>query len=185
MLNESAFFYLDNKEYYNNFVFPLENILNILYYMVIKSKGEQMLKVSTKGRYALRMLLDLAKNKDAGFISLKEIAERQGISKQYLEQIVTLLNTSNVLRANRGKQGGYMLAKEPSQITVGQILRITEGSLAPVACLEDDTNYCERADSCITLPMWKGLNSVISEYLNGISLQSMLEQTPGLDNYVI
>jgi len=143
------------------------------------------LKVSTKGRYALRMLLDLVKHKDAGFISLKEIAERQGISKQYLEQIVALLNTSNILRANRGKQGGYMLAKEPSQITVGQVLRITEGSLAPVACLEDDINYCDRADFCITLPMWEGLDKVISEYLDGINLQSLLDQNQGSDSYVI
>ena len=143
------------------------------------------MKISTKGRYALRMLLDLAKNTDAGFISLKEIAERQGISKQYLEQIVALLHTSTILRANRGKQGGYMLAKKPSQITVGQILRITEGSLAPVACLEDDVNQCDRADFCITLSMWKGLDKVITEYLDGITLQSMLDQAQGPVSYVI
>ena len=143
------------------------------------------MKVSTKGRYALRMLLDLAINKDDGFISLKEIAERQGISKQYLEQIVTLLNTSNVLRANRGKQGGYMLSKDPSQITVGQILRITEGNLTSVACLKDEVNYCERADSCITLPMWKGLDRVITDYLDSVNLQSMLTQPPALENYMI
>ena len=134
------------------------------------------MKVSTKGRYALRMMLDLAERKDSGFISLKEIAERQNISKQYLEQIVSLLNTSKLLRTNRGKQGGYMLIKEPSSYSVGQILRITEGSLAPVACLEHDTNLCERADSCITLPLWNGLNNVISEYLDGISLQDILDQ---------
>ena len=134
------------------------------------------MKVSTKGRYALRMLLDLAERKDAGFISLKEIAERQNISKQYLEQIVSLLNTSSLLRANRGKQGGYMLAKDPSKYSVAQILRITEGSLAPVACLEDEVNLCDRAETCKTLPMWSGLNKVISDYLEGISLQDILEQ---------
>jgi len=134
------------------------------------------MKVSTKGRYALRMMLDLAERKDAGFISLKEIAERQNISKQYLEQIVSLLNTSSVLRTSRGKQGGYMLSKEPSKYSVAQILRITEGSLAPVACLEDEVNLCDRADACKTLPMWNGLNKVISEYLEGISLQDILEQ---------
>ena len=143
------------------------------------------MKVSTKGRYALRMLLDLAKNKDNGFISLKEIAERQGISKQYLEQIVTLLNTSNILRANRGKQGGYMLARDPSQVSVGQILRITEGSLAPVACLDDDVNQCGRADFCITLPIWKELDRVISEYLDSVNLQSILDQNQDSDSYVI
>ena len=145
------------------------------------------MKVSTKGRYALRMLLDLAEHKDEGFISLKEIAERQSISKQYLEQIVSLLNTSNILRANRGKQGGYMLAKAPSQITVGQVLHITEGSLSPVACLEDDVNQCDRADFCKTLPMWKGLNKVIADYLDSVNLQSILDhyQEQGSDSYVI
>lgn len=145
------------------------------------------MKVSTKGRYALRMLLDLAEHRDEGFISLKEIAERQNISKQYLEQIVSLLNTSNLLRTNRGKKGGYMLAKEPSQCTVGQILRMTEGSLAPVACLDDAANQCERADSCKTLPVWKQLDKVIVAYLDSVNLQSILDQyqEQGSDSYVI
>ena len=147
------------------------------------------MKVSTKGRYALRMLLDLAEHKDDGFISLKEIADRQKISKQYLEQIVSLLNTSNILRANRGKQGGYMLAREPSGYTVGQILRITEGSLAPVACLEDEVNQCDRMEFCKTLPLWEGLNKVITDYLDGITLQDILErsqeQSASIYNYTI
>lgn len=133
------------------------------------------MKVSTKGRYALRMLLDLAENADSGFVSLKEIAERQNISKQYLEQIVALLNTAKILRANRGKQGGYMLAKEPSQYTAGQILRITEGNLAPVACLEDEVNRCDRIKYCKTLPLWTGLDKVINEYLDSITLQDLLD----------
>jgi len=145
------------------------------------------MKVSTKGRYALRMLLDLARHRDGGFIPLKEIAERQKISKLYLEQIVSLLNTSNILRASRGKQGGYMLAKEPSQYTVGQILNITEGNMAPVACLEDETNHCERAEFCETLPMWIGLNKIIYEYLDNVTLQDMLDryQRQNADNYNI
>ena len=146
------------------------------------------MKISTKGRYALRMLLDLAENRDSGFISLKEIAERQGISKQYLEQIVSLLNTSDVLRTSRGKQGGYMLLKEPSQYTVGQILRITESNLAPIACLEDEVNGCERAKGCKTLYMWEGLYKVITDYLDGITLQDILEQNYSENNagsYVI
>jgi len=143
------------------------------------------MKVSTKGRYALRMLLDLAEHQ-GGFISLKEIAERQNISKQYLEQIVSLLNTSNILRTNRGKQGGYMLAKQPSECTVREILRITEGNLAPVTCLEEDVNYCEKATFCKTLPMWTGLQKVIDDYLGGVTLQDMLEQCQeGVDNWVI
>ena len=145
------------------------------------------MKISTKGRYALRMLLDLAEHRDDGFIPLKDIAERQNISKLYLEQIVSLLNTSHILRANRGKQGGYMLAKDPSLCSVGQVLRITESSLAPVACLDDDTNQCERSGFCKTLPMWTGLNKVITDYLDGISLQNLLEQAQeqGADNYMI
>ncbi len=134
------------------------------------------MKISTKGRYALRMLLDLAEHKDDGFVSLKEIAERQNISKLYLEQIVSLLHTSNILRANRGKLGGYMLAKDPSKCTVGQVLRITEGNLAPVSCLESEINVCDRIEFCKTLPMWMGLNRVINDYLNGVTLQDILEQ---------
>ena len=145
------------------------------------------MKISTKGRYALRMLLDLAEHKGEGFISLKEIAERQEISKQYLEHIVSLLNASNILRANRGKQGGYMLAKEPEEYTVGQILRITEGSLVPVACMEDEINQCSRADYCKTLPIWNGFNKVMNEYFDGITLQDLMNQGPeqSADNYVI
>ena len=134
------------------------------------------MKVSTKGRYALRMLLDLAENKAEGFVPLKEIAKRQNISKQYLEQIVTLLSTSNILRANRGKQGGYMLAKAPSQITVSQVLRITEGNFAPVACLEDEVNQCDRVSICKTLSMWTGLYKVITNYLEGITLLDMQKE---------
>ena len=144
------------------------------------------MRVSTKGRYALRMLLDLAEHTGSGFISLKEIAERQGISKQYLEQIVSLLNTSNILRTNRGKQGGYMLAKQPSECTVKEILRITEGSLAPVTCLEEDVNMCDKAAYCKTLPMWTGLQKVIDDYLGSVTLQDLVEQCQeGVDNWVI
>ncbi|MCL2149828.1 MAG: Rrf2 family transcriptional regulator [Dehalococcoidia bacterium] len=145
------------------------------------------MKISTKGRYALRMLLDLAEHKDDGFISLQEIADRQNISKQYLEQIVSLLNTSNLLRTNRGKRGGYMLAKAPADCTVGQVLRITEGSLAPVACLEDDINQCSRTEFCKTLPMWIGLEKVIANYLESVTLQDMLDSYSelGAPNYVI
>jgi Rrf2 family protein len=132
------------------------------------------------------MLLDLAEHKNDGFISLKEIAERQNISKQYLEQIVSLLNTSHILRTNRGKQGGYMLAKQPSSYTVREILRITEGSLAPVACLDEEINLCEKVDFCKTLPMWTGLQKVINDYLDGVTLQDMLEQyQESADNWVI
>jgi Rrf2 family protein len=133
------------------------------------------------------MLLDLAEHRYDGFISLKEIAERQNISKLYLEQIVSLLNTSDILRANRGKQGGYMLAKDPSNCKVSQILRITEGSLTPIACLEDEINQCGQAGFCKTLSMWTGLNKAITGYLDSVTLQDMLEQyeEQRADNYVI
>lgn len=134
------------------------------------------MKISTKGRYSLRMLLDLAEHKEDGFIALKDIAERQDISKKYLEQIVTLLNSSGFLRTNRGNHGGYMLAKPADSITVGQVLRVTEGSLCPVNCLEDEPNQCERASICKTLSTWKGLKKVIDEYLDSVTLQMILDQ---------
>ncbi|MCL2179632.1 MAG: Rrf2 family transcriptional regulator [Treponema sp.] len=134
------------------------------------------MKISTKGRYALRMLLDLAENRYNGFIALKEIAERQNISKQYLEQIITIISNSRILRANRGKQGGYMLAKEPSEISVGYILRITEGNISSTTCLESEINECKMADSCKTLFVWKELNKVIADYLDSVTLQDILDK---------
>lgn len=134
------------------------------------------MKISTKGRYALRMLLDLAQHQENGYIALKDIAKRQGISKKYLEQIIPILNRSDVLTANRGYQGGYRLAKAPSKYTVGEILRLTEGSLSPVACLDHDPIECDRCDDCMTLPVWKGLDKVINEYLDSITLQDIIDQ---------
>lgn len=145
------------------------------------------MKISTKGRYALRMFIDLSEHKDEGYIALKDIADRQGISKKYLEQIVTLLNNSDMLRSNRGYKGGYMLSKSPDQYTVGEILRITEGGLCPVSCMEDNPNQCSRSDNCKTLHIWKGLDKVMSEYLDSITLQNILDdyKTPGGDEYYI
>jgi Rrf2 family protein len=134
------------------------------------------MKISTKGRYALRMLLDLGERQGSGFISLAEIAARQGISKKYLEQIIPILNRSDILLSNHGYQGGYRLARTPDKYTVGEILRLTEGSLAPVACLENASVRCERDTECMTLPMWKGLYKVITDYLDGITLQDLLDQ---------
>lgn len=133
------------------------------------------MKISTKGRYALRMLIDLAEHEGDGFIALKDIAERQNISKKYLEQIVPILSRSGILRTNRGSQGGYALANDPDKITVGEILRLTEGSLSPVACLDGDPAQCPRSADCPTLPVWQGLNRVINEYLDGITLRSILD----------
>ena len=138
------------------------------------------MKISTKGRYALRMLLDLAEHQEDGFIALKDIAERQHISKKYLEQIIPVLNKSDILLANRGYQGGYRLAKSPEHYTVGDILRLTEGSLAPVAC-------CERSNDCLTLPVWKGLYKAITDYLDSITLRDILNSNSAMiaNDYVI
>ena len=137
------------------------------------------MKISTKGRYALRMLLDLAQNQGEGFVALKDIAARQNVSKKYLEQIVPMLNKSDILIASRGFQGGYRLAQTPDKYTVGAVLRITEGSLAPVACLDHDPILCGHSGDCITLPVWQGLNRVINEYLDGITLQDILDSRAG------
>jgi Rrf2 family protein len=134
------------------------------------------MKISTRGRYALRMLIDLAQHQNEGYIPLKDIAARQGISKKYLEQIVPILNKSDILQAYRGFQGGYRLARTPDKYTVGEILRITEGSLSPVACMDYEPNQCERSGDCATLPIWQGLGRVINEYLDGITLQDILDQ---------
>ena len=139
--------------------------------------ADKFVKISTKGRYSLRMLLDLAEHKNDGFVSLKDISERQGISKKYLEQIVTLLSRPDILRANRGNKGGYMLAKKPDEYTVGQILRITEGGMFPVSCMEDEPNRCERCGYCKTLPVWRGLDEVINNYLDGITLQNIIDNS--------
>lgn len=143
------------------------------------------MKISTKGRYALRMLLDLAIYGADSFVSLKDIADRQNISKKYLEQIVPLLNKSNLLKTNRGYQGGYMLSKSPDSYTVGEILRITEGSLCPVACLRYSPNDCPRAGECMTLPVWEGLYKTVTDYLDSITLQDIIDNSPQAANFSI
>lgn len=143
------------------------------------------MKISTKGRYALRMLIDLAEHQGDGYIALKDIADRQGVSKKYLEQIVPILNRADILRTNRGFQGGYRLAKHPSELTAGDILRLTEGSLAPVACVERDETECPRSADCPTLPLWRGLNRVVNEYLDSVTLQNLIDMQIGADDYVI
>lgn len=143
------------------------------------------MKISTKGRYALRMMVDLAQNRAKGFVSLKEISERQGISKKYMELIVSSLHTGDLLATGRGSQGGYRLAKAPAQITVGGILRLTEGSLAPVACLDWDPVGCERRDDCATLFIWQELDRRIEEYLDSVTLQDILDRQAAAFDYMI
>lgn len=134
------------------------------------------MKISTKGRYALRMMVDLAEHKENGFIALKDIAKRQNVSKKYLEQIVPVLNGAGLLTTNRGNKGGYKLSKEPSEYTVGEILRITEGNVAPVSCLEAEVNACERKDCCQTLFVWEGLYKAVNDYLDSITVQDILDR---------
>ena len=145
------------------------------------------MKISTKGRYALRMLIDLALHQQDGFIALKDIAARQNISKKYLEQIVPILNKSNILQATRGFPGGSRLVNPANTYTVGSILRLTEGSLTPIACLDWNPEGCERRNDCMTLPMWQGLSKVIADYLDNITLQDIIDdyQARAVDNYSI
>ena len=138
------------------------------------------MKISTKGRYALRMLYDLALHHEEGYVSLKDIADRQGISKKYLEQIVPLLNKTGLLRTNRGNKGGYMLSGRADEVTVGDVLRATEGSLAPVACLEFEPNECPRAGECSTLFIWEGLFKSITDYLDSITLSDIIERSKSM-----
>jgi len=133
------------------------------------------------------MLVDLAEHRNDGFVSLKDISQRQGISKKYLEQIVTLLSRPDILRTNRGNKGGYMLAKEPDKYTVGQILRLTEGGLYPVSCLADNPVQCEQRTYCKTLWIWQGLENAINKYLDGITIRDIAYdyQSAGVDDYYI
>ncbi len=135
------------------------------------------MKISTKGRYALRMMLDLAEHQGDGYVALKDIARRQGISKKYLEQIVPMLNRAEYLLTSRGFAGGYRLAKTPDKYSAYDILKLTEGSLCPVACLEQGAAPCERSCTCPTLILWKGLDRAIHEYLAGVTLQDLIEQS--------
>ncbi|MFA6679835.1 MAG: Rrf2 family transcriptional regulator [Candidatus Methanomethylophilaceae archaeon] len=133
------------------------------------------MKISTKGRYALRVMIDLAQNSKGEYISLKEIAQRQEISIKYLEMVVSMLSKDNLVQSLRGKYGGYRLTRDPKEYTVGCILKKMEGNLSPVSCL-DGVNTCSRADHCITLPMWKQLDRAIDDYLESVTLQDLLDQ---------
>lgn len=141
--------------------------------------------ISTKGRYALRVLIDMVEHQKDGYIPLKEIARRQEISEKYLESIIKLLVKDQVLEGLRGKGGGYRLCVGPDQLTVGAVLRLTEGSLAPVACLEKGASPCERAAECRTLPLWSGLNDVINEYLDRFTISDLVRSADSGFDYVI
>lgn len=134
------------------------------------------MKISTKGRYALRLMLDLAINDTGDFIPLKNVSERQDISVKYLEQIITVLVKAGFVKGLRGSKGGYKLARKPEEYTVGMILRLTEGSLAPVACLDDEVNLCERADHCITLGLWQEIYDAVNNVVDNVTLYDLIER---------
>ena len=131
--------------------------------------------VSTKGRYALRVMIDLAEQHKDERVPLKEIAERQGISQKYIEAIMTLLSKNHFVDAIHGKGGGYQLNKKPEEYKVGDILRLTEGSLSPVACLEKGAEVCPRKADCRTLPLWTKLDELVEGYLDSISIADLMK----------
>ena len=133
--------------------------------------------ISTKGRYAHRVMVDLAEHQTEGYLPLKEIAERQEISEKYLESILKILVQNRLLTGLRGKGGGYRLNRDAKDYSVGEILRLAEGTLAPVSCLDCKPNKCERAASCRTLPMWEKLNTLISNYLYSVSLADLIDSS--------
>ena len=134
------------------------------------------MKISTRGRYAIRVMLDLAEHNTGEYIPLMDIARRQEISEKYLESIVSVLSKNKFVHALRGKGGGYRLSRTPEEYTMGSILRLTEGSLAPIACLEDEPNLCERASVCKTLSMWQGFYKLINEYFDRITGREKTEE---------
>lgn len=144
------------------------------------------MKISTKGRYALRLMLDLAIYNTGEPISIKDIAKRQQISEKYLEQIISVLNKAGYVRSIRGAQGGYLLKKEPKEYTVGMILRLTEGDLAPVSCVGEESAGCDRRDSCVTVRIWEQINDAVNSVVDNINLADLVEwQAEKADQYVI
>lgn len=139
------------------------------------------MKISTKGRYALRTMIDLTVNDTGAPIPLKDIATRQNISLKYMEQIISLLIKSKLVKSVRGNNGGYLLAKPSMQYTAGDILRAAEGDMSPIACIERDHSNCKRADYCSVLPFWLGLNKVINGYLDSVTLSELARQARETD----
>lgn len=132
--------------------------------------------ISTKGRYALRVMIDLAEHCNGEYIPMKDVVKRQQVSQKYVERIMTMLSKADFVEAVHGKGGGYRLNRSPDEYIVGDILRLTEGSLAPVACLECDAKECERADQCRTLPMWRELNDRIAAFFDGITIADLMKK---------
>lgn len=135
---------------------------------------------STKGRYALRVMIDLAVYSNGDYIALKDIAKRQEISLKYLEQVISLLNKAGFLQSMRGNNGGYKLAKNPKEYTAGDILRATEGSLAPISCLQNTPNQCERRDKCTTISFWEKYYQIVTDYVDSVTLNDLAENVKSM-----
>ena len=142
------------------------------------------MKISTKGRYSLRVIIDLAEHRSGGYIPMKEVAARQKISLKYVEKLMPLLTKSGLVEGIHGKGGGYKLKREPEFLTVGEILRLAEGDLAPVSCLEKGTTPCEIAEECRTISMWKDFYEMTNKFFDGITVADLMKDGP-VDNYVI
>lgn len=140
--------------------------------------------ISTKGRYSIRILLDLAEHESGGYIPMKEVAARQEISLKYIERILPPLKAAGLIASTHGIGGGYRLTREPEDYTLWDILRVAEGDMAPVSCLQADAAPCSRAAECRTLPVWEGYYRVTKAYFSGITLADLMN-TPQVDNYVI
>ena len=143
------------------------------------------MKISTKGRYAIRVMLDLAEHENGEFVTLMDIAERQEISEKYLESIMAVLSKNGFVQSLRGKGGGYKLTRRPDQYTAGSILKVMEGSLAPVSCLDGEVNTCPRAAECRTIRMWQDFDRLVDEYFEGITLADLMNPELEADNYII
>lgn len=141
--------------------------------------------ISTRGRYALRVIIDLADNNDGKLVPMKDVASRQNISLKYLEQILPILTKNGIVQAVHGKGGGYKFNMSPDECSVWDILRLTEGDLSPVSCLGENAKECDRAAECRTLSMWKGLNDVLREYLQSVKISDLLDNNVNCDNYII
>lgn len=142
------------------------------------------MKISTRGRYAIRVLVDMAEHNSGEFIPLKDIVKRQDVSQKYLESIMLLLSKNGIVEGVHGKGGGYRLVKSPENVTIGEILRATEGSLAPVTCLEENAKICERAGSCKTLSLWREFYALVNGFFDGKTIKDLMRNADG-GEYII
>ena len=140
------------------------------------------MKISTKGRYALRLMIDIATNDTGNPICIKDVAERQNLSDKYLEQIISVLNKAGFVKSIRGPQGGYLLKKKPEEYTVGMILRLIEGSVAPVSCVEENESICERQDGCVTYILWKKISDAINGVVDTVTLKDLVDWQQNMEN---